>query len=125
MKKIIYLSFVVLVLFSSGYTYAGGGYLVQNSVITKIEPIWGTPGDDGFIVSVTGGSGKCVGQRIIFPLSAALVEVNSSAGHRRLYAAALVSLTARLKVDIYNNIDGTSTVAEGACTHANFIYLKK
>lgn len=124
MIKLFAASFVLLSSLSI-QVYAGGGHLVKGATVSEIEPMLSASGADGFIVSVTGGSGKCANERIVFPLSASYVENNSSAAHERLYAAALTSLATDMKVDIYNDIDGSLSVSEGACHQANYITLKK
>jgi Family of unknown function (DUF5992) len=122
MKKILNLIALTSMVIS-GYSYAGGGYLVQNGVINRIDPNWSA--QDGFVVRVTGGTGPCVGSGIVFPLSSALVDGTSDAAHKRLYAAALTALTTGMKVDLYNDVDGANTSDPTICHRANFLYLKK
>lgn len=113
----------VFLLLHSASLFAGGGYLVQNGVINRVEPNWGS--QDGFVVKVTGGSGPCAAQSIVFPLASALVDGNSDAAHQRLYATALTAFTTGYKVDIYNNVDGSNTGDPTICHRANYIYLKR
>ncbi len=125
MFKLFSVLFVLLSSLSVQVYAVGGGSLVKGATVSEIEPMWSASGGDGFIVSVTGGSGKCANERIVFPLSAAYVDNNSNAAHGRLYAAALTSLAADMKVDIYNDINGSLTASEGACSQANYMTLKK
>ncbi|MET1257574.1 DUF5992 family protein [Aliikangiella maris] len=108
----IYKSLGILLLLTSGNCFSGE--LVKDAEITRI----GNSSDgktDNFFITVSGGSGPCTNQHIIFPRS----KAPSAEFFNRLYSTALLAYsTGSKKVRIYNPTDDN-------CREATYIDLIK
>lgn len=92
---------------------ASAGDLVKGAEITMIGNT--TNGGDDFFIKVSGGTGPCVGQNLVFPVDAAA----SKEQHARAYSLALTAFTTGSKKIRAYNFNG------GSCRSASYIEMSK
>ncbi|MEH1846561.1 MAG: DUF5992 family protein [Nostoc sp.] len=97
---------------TTGVGVAKADYLVQNAKITTVQNT--SSNNDNYAVGVSGGTGPCINQIIIFPASGVL----NREIHSRGYQAALTALTQGYTVSIYD-YSGTS------CSNGGQIAISK